>query len=1685
MKKKLLSLLLALAMVISLFPTMAFAVDGDSTEDMPTPKKLDVELIDIDEEAEEAENIEVVGLFEDNELFEQPKLSAASPKKAMLLATPPAEGDVCQVGEGETATGYTSLDEAIAANKNTDNVITITLGTALAFTAASTLAAGDYFHVNDYNLVDFANSTFPNDAKTFGITGTSPDQTISINSYIAKTSLNTYATLDEAIKANKNTNYAISIPNVIPGNTPTVTAAAELQAGDYFYITRTGYSLTTFSDDAFPDGYGKTVYSIKNNTTHYEIDVEEFVAQNVTTGVGYTSLSTAISKATAGQTVKLLKNQSLANIPISNKNQITLDLNKKTINFTNVGFYLSDNVNLTIKNGTVKTSYVGVYSNATPNLTLENIDMTLTAGDYYAIWLQNGGTLNLVNTHIKVMCGEENTPYAIQVEEKSPYNITFDKNSTIDSSYMGICLYGSSSVGTSGGTLNVYGKINALGFAISTSGNQQKGDDVINIFPGAEVKSQYAHGIYAPAKGVINMTGGKLSGDGSGIAIKSGKLNVSGGEIICTGEDCAPTEGWSNGANPSGAAIQIESNSSYGDVEVNISGDAKITSSDGYSIYEYINGTDPMRVKSLSITGGQFTGLISLSEQFAGTAAGKGFISAGLYDKEIKGDKVKFIADGYDCIPNADPTTKDDYPWIVTHVEVKVDQASIEEKVSDGSVTTTEGTLGEGDKNDAKKAITDMAKNTAVQSFADTNIDNATKELSTTADGFNISMVLDAVRKEANKQTADSAAASANGQITVSEQTFTDVDVDKKINVELETAKVEIKTEGTEMTTKTTTVNGATYDVKPTATITVTNSDGTITKITAEIPNEAITKPITFRLPIDKKITAATTAVWHSDDLSNPKADYLGIFPIQEENGEKFVELSSQTFSYFTYENMTDVEETSVVAIRTTDGKYVGFDTLGAAITAYLAGTDDNADTVDNSEALILLKDVTENADFDSKTIELDLNGQKLKGASTNAANVTVMNSGEKQNTLSATGTYANDVSEFVPDGYDTQTTTVENDTVVNTSDVDYTVIVNAVATDRNTENGKQTGRKDGDTEVDLIDVYAGDIVTVNVTVKGARFVAADLTLKYDPALFEDVTALEEQVYTWTKETAKSQYRFTATGGDQYFEDGTVIGTFKFKAKAIGEDLVAQGTNVGLFKVYDAENVRPIYVSDSWSSGYFEDPSNALDENHAINDQVNIIMMPTMTGSVDARTGLVYNGTAMALTTNPSAKVDGVELTSLDGVKIQYALSETSVTGDENIKALTYTDDVPEGTDAGTYYVYYKISAPGYTTVYGNRSVTIAKKQVTLTWTFDSETNKNAFEREYKDAGYTAPTATFNLQGTSTGTADATVTMKTLDGVAVAAGTDLKAVGTYVFEASYKDANGKENYTFAPNPTATVTIKGREMKGWSFEGAPAQYIDGKEHPVAVLTLDTAAEGFGPAANDTSLEITFSYSDDNGATWKTVAGGPFTTVEAAQAAIPKASAEGTYKMKMTVKADTYETTEFPVTTFSIKKPVYVVEVGEYVSGWTEIRVYTNETVTFRYGDDESNMLYDVTSFGYRYNNLQSYQHVYALVVEGEANLGKIYASNNEALKLNLPEKMPDGITGNKIYDVNASASGENAVVHVSLEDAVAAQSVYNVNLDYMNNKMAIVILCDVNRDKKVDVAGDVTAILNEYVTNWNA
>lgn len=232
-------------------------------------------------------------------------------------------------------------------------------------------------------------------------------------------------------------------------------------------------------------------------------------------------------------------------------------------------------------------------------------------GDYRSVTVYNGkltvknGTITH-ETHTAISVWGSETE-----KEDFASKLVVEKDVTLNGLY-GIAVYEDVKEGAYGVTVDFSGKINAKDLGITILGNikQDKGAPVINVLDGAVINSD-AIGIYAAGAGTWNLGTVQVTGKGSAIGIKSGKVVINNGTYTCTGEKKVP-EAYGNGMNDSGSTIQIEANDEYyKNVELIINA-GEFISKKSSIVLEYIGiekdkavATDTA-VKTLEINGGTF-----------------------------------------------------------------------------------------------------------------------------------------------------------------------------------------------------------------------------------------------------------------------------------------------------------------------------------------------------------------------------------------------------------------------------------------------------------------------------------------------------------------------------------------------------------------------------------------------------------------------------------------------------------------------------------------------------------------------------------------------------------------------------------------------------------------------------------------------------------------------------------------------------------------------------------------------------------------------------------------------------------------------------------------------------------------------------------------------------------------------
>lgn len=349
----------------------------------------------------------------------------------------------------------------------------------------------------------------------------------------------------------------------------------------------------------------------------FSLNIKSYASDNTKARIGnnfYDNLEDAIKNATSKDTITLTGNINLKD---------TLEINKTVnINLNNKKIEAEEQVFL-IQGGSLNLTGTGTIRETKPN--------------YGAIILKGSNDSNKKNFST-VSIGSD-----IILEGWSGIFINHDNNTAY-----GILV-------NMNGTIKSVNDVNGgSGAGIYVNGNikQENNHPIINLSNTTKITST-GNGIYSAGYATYNINGAYIEGIEAGIGIKSGIFNITNATILGTGEDKTPTYGNNNGINPSGAAIQIESNPGYaGNIELYIkSGTIKSLKSN--VIYEYIinNNNGNTEVKKIEISGGKFISdakkdVFRLSNNLINKH--QKFISGGIFSS----NPTEYLKSGYNANKN-------------------------------------------------------------------------------------------------------------------------------------------------------------------------------------------------------------------------------------------------------------------------------------------------------------------------------------------------------------------------------------------------------------------------------------------------------------------------------------------------------------------------------------------------------------------------------------------------------------------------------------------------------------------------------------------------------------------------------------------------------------------------------------------------------------------------------------------------------------------------------------------------------------------------------------------------------------------------------------------------------------------------------------------------------------------------
>ena len=411
---------------------------------------------------------------------------------------------------------------------------------------------------------------------------------------------------------------------------------------------------------------GTTNYFVdpNGNLTQANSDNSNFVIHSDKGDFHYLNLATAVTEATSGSTITMLKDTTIEPILIE-KATLTLDLggNELTISGGSGKTFGIDfsGANLTIANGDIKderdSSRTGGYTavNSAGNLNIENVDLVI----YDA---SNTGDSN--NIGYRITNGQTLTMSG---------NSTIKTNSTTDADRgsVGVVVLGVGNlVNTTNLILEDEVSIEVGQYGISGNGTIPSGDNTtdfrgttITIMDNAKVSAVNGWGIYHPQDGTLNIQDNASVTGLTGIEIRSGKLSMTGGTVESTanGGDTLKIDSASGGATTVGVGIAVVQHTTKLDIAVDVTGGDV---SGYYAVFQGDvagNGDESAQRIDITLRSGNFkstgTEEVIIGDKTYTPSAVYGeqkrdMVAGGSYNTDVS----DYVAEGCEMIQNPDGT---------------------------------------------------------------------------------------------------------------------------------------------------------------------------------------------------------------------------------------------------------------------------------------------------------------------------------------------------------------------------------------------------------------------------------------------------------------------------------------------------------------------------------------------------------------------------------------------------------------------------------------------------------------------------------------------------------------------------------------------------------------------------------------------------------------------------------------------------------------------------------------------------------------------------------------------------------------------------------------------------------------------------------------------------------------------
>lgn len=434
--------------------------------------------------------------------------------------------------------------------------------------------------------------------------------------------------------------------SVINSNNADVSGVFKVTKGTYssdvakFIDTANGYTC-----DQDGDVYGVHRYIAQVGSTKYEY------------------MDKAISGAQNDEKITMLQDYSSQSAMTFKNRTLTLDLNGKHLKCHSVTV---NGGHLTIQDGTAaNANTIATYSD--PSSVTTGVTGGLLEGwcnSNYTVNVTNGGIVTLesgtvVNTYTSKSTQGPNVVFRVAGDTKQASEVRSTVNingGTVKTVGTPVFVCGK------GGTVNVNGgELEGSGLA-AIAGNGTDAGTTINVNGGtllahAPSDGTASCGIYNPQDGVVNISGGTITSEkGPGVLLRSGKLNMTGGEVIAKGDkDFTGTVGDAN-LTVAASGVVLDRDANYNGVEkseVKIQGkDTKV--SGAKAAVELMNANNVEdATEAVEVSGGTFSGNLADIEQFvaegslATNSDGSVEVQEGVYAAKVGETKYETFASAF------------------------------------------------------------------------------------------------------------------------------------------------------------------------------------------------------------------------------------------------------------------------------------------------------------------------------------------------------------------------------------------------------------------------------------------------------------------------------------------------------------------------------------------------------------------------------------------------------------------------------------------------------------------------------------------------------------------------------------------------------------------------------------------------------------------------------------------------------------------------------------------------------------------------------------------------------------------------------------------------------------------------------------------------------------------------------